>query len=229
MSYGISYITQGQCNFPDIEGEQSSDVVAVSEDINPELIISAYKKGAFPWYLEPESRLFHWFAPAPRCVIRPANVHISKSMHRVLRNNAWRFDENASVIEVVYSCSIAPRRPTFSDGILYANDGTWITDEFIAAYHELDLLGYAKAFSVYENNVLIGGLYGMVINKVFFGESMCSFKPNASKYVLINACAWMQQHGIELIDCQMHNDHLQSMGAEIIPFDTYINLLNELT
>lgn len=187
-------------------------LLAAGGSLRPERLLKAYRNGIFPWYNPGEPVL--WWAPSQRAVIFPHQIHISRSLRRTLRNTPFQFRQNTAFREVMLGCA-APRSPF---------TGTWITPEMITAYCELNRLGYARSIECYLNNKLVGGIYGVQLGHVFFGESMFHTVDNASKAVMVETA---MRDDIELIDCQMPNTHLESMGMTMIPRDDFLALLDK--
>jgi leucyl/phenylalanyl-tRNA--protein transferase len=201
--------------FPDPELAEEDGLLAVGGDLSVERLLLAYQNGIFPWYSEDEPIL--WFSPHERFVLYPAELQISKSMKKVLRLGLFSITQDKSFNDVVEACSSVPRE---------GQDGTWITDDMKAAYARLHQLGYAHSIEVWQNNNLVGGLYGVHAGDVFCGESMFSKVSNASKTALV----WLCQTGLyKLIDCQVHTDHLASMGARMISRKDYMVILHKST
>jgi leucyl/phenylalanyl-tRNA--protein transferase len=188
--------------FPDPELAEPDGLLAIGGDLDPQRLIHAYQEGIFPWFSEDEEMM--WFSPQERCVIFPGKIKVSKSMAALIRKEAFQITFNQDFSNVIRHCAEIERR---------GQDGTWITRGMIAGYSRLYEQGVAQSIEVWEKGILVGGLYGLVINRIFCGESMFSLRPNASKYALIALC----RSGVcKLIDCQIPNDHLRRMGAEII-------------
>ena len=187
-------------------------MLAVGGDLSSERLIHAYSKGIFPWFEDDEPLL--WWSPDPRFVLFPENLKISKSMKQILRKNMFEVTVNKDFKSVIEHCSIAKRE---------GQDGTWITDQMTKAYTKLHQLGYAKSVEVWQNNELVGGLYGVDLgNKVFCGESMFTKVSNASKVGFIT---FVQNSNYKLIDCQVHTKHLESLGAGSIPRTEFLRFL----
>lgn len=204
--------------FPDVELASEEGIVAFGGDLHPERILSAYKQGIFPWFNEGELPI--WWSPNPRCVLFPAQLVIQKSMRPLLNGTSMVFQINKCFKEVMEACK-SIHRP--------GQEGTWITEEVIAAYTELHEMGYGYSFETWQDKELIGGLYGLKIGKVFFGESMFAKKTNASKFAFTKAVQYLQNQGVQLIDCQVHTEHLESLGAEMIARKDFIALIKKWT
>lgn len=192
-----------------------SGLIAVGGDLRVERVWLAYTLGIFPWYNPGEEIL--WWCPDPRFVLFPNKLKISKSMRKILRDENFTFTENKNFREVMEACRDANRRD---------QDGTWITDELVEAFVKLHELGKAKSVEVWQNGELVGGLYGLQIGRVFCGESMFSKVSNASKAGFIYFILKNKQD-IDLIDCQIHSAHLESLGAEMIPKMEYLQILKQ--
>ncbi len=188
--------------------------MAIGGDLSVERILLAYKKGIFPWF---EGNTPLWWSPDPRFVLHPPNLYVSKSMKQVIRSNQFQFTLNQAFKKVIHSCKSQPR-----EGQL----GTWITDEVEAAYTQLHQLGYAHSAECWLNDELVGGLYGIRLGKVFFGESMFSKTSNASKFAFIQYVQQLITEGVQLIDCQVYTSHLESLGAQMIERKDFIRLLS---
>lgn len=200
-------------SFPDVNLATKDGLLAVGGDLSPERLVSAYKKGIFPWYSNEEPIL--WWSPDPRFVLYPDKLKVSKSMRKILRDQPFKVTFNTDFEQVISQCAQHPR---------LGQESTWITDEMKSAYIKLHKLGYAISVEVWQNEELVGGLYGVdVRNGVFSGESMFAKVSNASKYGLIS---FIQQSNYKIIDCQMYSDHLYSLGAHEIDRDTFTNILN---
>lgn len=191
-------------------------LLAIGGDLSSERLLLAYQNGIFPWYNEGEPIL--WHAPNPRFVLFPKKIKISKSMKQVLKKGAFTVQLNTCFEEVLQHCKNAKR---------VGQDGTWITSDIEKAYTALHHQKIAHSIEVFNaSNNLVGGLYGIQLGSVFFGESMFQKESNASKVALIHLA---QNFDLKLIDCQVHTDHLESMGAEEIPLEEFLLLLKEHT
>ena len=205
------YLTK-KIEFPDVSLATKDGLLAVGGDLSIERLVLAYKSGIFPWYEEGEPLL--WWSPDPRFVLFPEKLKVSKSMRSVLNNCNYRVTVNKAFKEVINACAEVKRT---------GQQGTWITDEMIKAYIKLHELGYAKSVEVWEQDELVAGFYGIEINEnVFCGESMFTKKSNASKAGFIT---FVQNTSYQLIDCQIHTTHLESLGAEDIPREDFLKYL----
>ena len=188
-------------------------LLAIGGNLEPETLLSAYRRGIFPWYSEGQPIL--WWSPDPRCVLEPGEVRISRSLARTLKRNRFKVSFNQAFAEVVRGCS-GPRG---------GDTNTWITNEMAAAYNRLHRLGHAISCECWHEGELAGGLYGVVIGRVFFGESMFSRKADASKVALVRLAEMLDKRRFRLIDCQVHSGHLETLGARSMPRDTFIGIL----
>jgi leucyl/phenylalanyl-tRNA--protein transferase len=175
----------------------------------------AYRNGIFPWY---QGEHILWWCPDPRFVLFPDELKVSKSMQSLLKKDRFDFTINKAFKDVIHNCK-QTERP--------GQPGTWITDEVEKAYYKLHKLGYGHSAEAWKDGKLVGGLYGIKLGKVFFGESMFSKKSNASKYAFIKYVQLLKEEGIELIDCQVYTEHLESLGARMIPRQEFIQLLDQ--
>ena len=200
--------------FPNVETANPDGIIAIGGDLSSERLMLAYKSGIFPWYNEGEPII--WYSPDPRMVLYPENLRISKSMRSVLRNKKFRITFNQNFEEVISNCKIINRKD---------QPGTWITDEMQKAYIELHKIGIAKSVEVWQDDELVGGLYGIDLGHIFCGESMFSKVSNASKVAFIFLTKKCEKEKYKLIDCQVYNDHLASLGAEEIPRRKFIKTL----
>ena len=198
--------------FPEPDLAEPDGLLAVGGDLSTPRLLLAYQNGIFPWYSDDTPIL--WYSPHERFALYPQELKISKSMRQVLRSGKFKVTTNTCFAEVIKACSVVPRED---------QDGTWITDDMQAAYIKLHQQGYAHSVEVWEQNELVGGLYGIWVGEVFCGESMFSRVSNASKTALIYLC---QTNRFKLIDCQVHTSHLESMGARMISREQYIAVLH---
>jgi leucyl/phenylalanyl-tRNA--protein transferase len=216
--YFFLHILSHEIVFPPVETADEYGLVAVGGDLSVERLLLAYKNGIFPWYNEDEP--IQWWSLDPRCVLFPSKLKISKSMKQVLQNGRFRFTMNKFFEQVVISCKTVTRKDEM---------GTWINNDIVDAYTNMHQLGYAISGEAWHEGKLVGGLYGIKIGKVFFGESMFSTQSNASKFAFINLIQKLQIQGLELIDCQMKTDHMISLGAEMIARSSFGKLLIDFT
>lgn len=186
-------------------------ILAVGGDLSPERLILAYSNGIFPWYSEGEPII--WHAPNPRFVLNPKDLKISKSMKQVIQKKIFQVSLNQDFDQVIRNCQIVSRR---------GQKDTWITEEMLEAYHRLHDLGLAHSVEVWQDQELVGGLYGVNLGTVFFGESMFHKKSNASKYALIQL---IEAFPFSMIDCQVYTKHLASIGASTLPLSSFTSLL----
>jgi leucyl/phenylalanyl-tRNA---protein transferase len=204
-------------DFPDVNIANENGLIAVGGNLSFGTLINAYTKGIFPWYNPDE--IIQWYCPDPRFVLFPDKIKISHSMRNVLNKHLFKFSVDKAFPQVIKNCRLAKRA---------ADPGTWISDEIEEAYSNLFQKGYAHSAEAWQNNELVGGLYGVLIGKVFFGESMFANKSNASKFAFINWVEVLRKNGIALLDCQVYTPHLESLGAEFISRKEFNILLKEL-
>jgi len=207
----IFQLPENELIFPNPSLAEPDGLLAIGGDLSSDRLILAYENGIFPWFSEEEP--ICWYAPHERCVIYPEKVKISKSMRKIIADQVFTVTMDTAFEEVIVNCAQTPRKD---------QDGTWITTAMQQAYIKLHKEGWAHSVEVWHNGKLTGGLYGIHINNVFCGESMFSLMSNASKTALIWLC---KTNKYNLIDCQVPNDHLLSLGAEMIPRDSYTELL----
>jgi leucyl/phenylalanyl-tRNA--protein transferase len=207
------FVLENELYFPPVDLAEPDGLLAIGGDLSPQRLLLAYKQGIFPWY---EGEYILWWSPDPRFVLFPSRLKISKSMKVLLKKNAFEFTINKSFKEVVRYCK-ETKRP--------GQQGTWITDEVEAAYIRMHELGFAMSAEAWKNGELAGGVYGIKLGKIFFGESMFSKIGNASKYAFIKLVESFQQQEVELIDCQVYTEHLESLGAEMISRKEFIRIV----
>lgn len=199
--------------FPDVEEALEDGLLAIGGDLSIDRLLLAYRSGIFPWYDEDVPL---WWSPDPRFVLFPEELKVSKSMKQVLNRNVFEFRVNTAFRDVITNCSMA-YRPN--------QDGTWINEDIVNAYTQLHQLGYAHSAEAWLNGELAGGLYGIRMGNMFFGESMFSHVSNASKYAFVKYVQWLQQDGVQLVDCQVYTEHLESLGAVMIDRAEFIAML----
>jgi leucyl/phenylalanyl-tRNA--protein transferase len=211
------FLTENQrFKFPPPEKAKHHSVVAWGGNLSPGMLLSAYEQGLFPWYGKDDPVI--WHCPDPRFVVFPEKLHVSRTMQKILRQNVFTVTFDKDFPGVINSCSQV-KRP--------GQNSTWITPDIIEAYTELHRLGWAHSVEAYLEGELAGGCYGVLIGKVFFGESMFHLKPNASKAAFITFARMLFEKGIRLIDCQQQTAHLGSLGAEDISRTKFIALLRD--
>lgn len=199
--------------FPPVTDALDDGLLAIGGDLSQQRLLLAYQKGIFPWY---DGDLPLWWSPDPRFVLFPDELRVSKSMQKLLKKNVFEFSMNKDFAAVIHNCRIAERE---------GQDGTWINDDVERAYIQMHKNGHAISAETWFNNELAGGLYGVIVNNVFCGESMFSKKSNASKFAFIKLIEHLVKQGIELIDCQVYSEHLESLGAREIPREDFIKML----
>ncbi len=199
--------------FPPVDHAEKNGLLAVGGDLSPERLLTSYREGIFPWYADGEPIL--WWSPDPRFVLFPAELHVSRSMKQFLKKGTVRITFDRAFRKVISAC----RKPR------PGQNGTWITREMLEAYCALHDLGYAHSVEVWQETRLAGGLYGISLGRAFFGESMFSAIPNASKAALITLVENLGRRGFDLIDCQVETAHLAGLGARPIPRSEFGALL----
>ena len=209
----IFQLADNEIIFPDPSLAEEDGLLAIGGDLSTERLLLAYHNGIFPWYGTDEP--ICWYAPHERCVIFPKDIHISKSMQKLMDQNNFSITTDTAFEKVIGQCKNIPRKD---------QPGTWITDEMETAYIKLHEAGIAHSIEVWQDDELAGGIYGLQINKAFCGESMFSKRPNASKAAMIWLC---KSKRYSLIDCQVPNDHLMRMGAVMISRKEYMKILDD--
>ena len=202
--------------FPDVEFalREPNGLLAVGGDLSPARLLRAYRHGIFPWYSEDQPIL--WWSPDPRSVLYPERLKVSRSLRKTLRRNIFTVTADTSFRRVIGHCA-APRR---------GGSGTWLTGEMVEAYCRLYTMGYAHSVESWCAGELAGGIYGLSLGRIFFGESMFSLRSNASKVAFVHMVEHLKKWGYVLIDCQVESAHLASLGAETIPRRDFIDILN---
>ena len=203
--------------FPPTHAADADGLLAYGGDLTPARLLAAYRRGIFPWFSHDEPPL--WWSPDPRCVLFPDELRVSHSMRSLLRKSTFEFRVDTAGPAVIAACARTPRP---------GQDGTWITPAVGAAYTELYQRGHVHSAEAWQDGHLVGGLYGVQLGRVFFGESMFSHVPNASKFALIRWVTELQGQGIQLIDCQQATTHLLSLGARLIGRSDFEARLAEL-
>lgn len=215
----LPWLEPNSIDFPCVEQalQDPNGLLAVGGNLTQKTLLAAYRQGIFPWFEADQPIL--WWSPSPRLVVFPNELHVSKSMRKTIKKTCFHITTDQCFVQVMRSCA-APRAD---------QDGTWITDDMLAAYTQLHKAGAAHSIEVWEHNELVGGLYGIALGKVFFGESMFSRRSNASKLGFISLVSSLKKSGYALIDCQVHSDHLSSLGAREIDRAEFCNLLERNT
>ncbi len=210
------YILSEDIIFPPIHLANDDGLLAIGGDLSIERLELAYKSGIFPWYNQGEPII--WYSPNPRMVLFPKDLKISKSMRKILRNNELKITFNQNFSEVILNCKSMVRE---------GQVGTWITNEMQQAYIKLHEKGIAKSVEVWQNHELVGGLYGIDLGNVFCGESMFSKISNTSKLAFIFLAQKLEREHYKLIDCQVYNKHLASLGAKEISREEFLKYLKK--
>ena len=215
----IPWLDEDNPKFPDIDKALSDPdgLLAAGGNLDSTTLINAYQRGIFPWYSEPDPVL--WWSPNPRCILKPDQVHISKSMKKVLRQQTFTLSWDTAFDEVIRACAAARA---------YTEE-TWITDDMLNAYQNLHDQGIAHSLEVWQEDKLVGGLYGLAIGAVFFGESMFSNTNNSSKFAFIKLCEQLEKAEFALIDCQVESEHLTRLGAYTIARQDFKRQLDAAT
>ena len=210
------HILNNNIIFPEVSQADENGILALGGDLSVERLLCAYRNGIFPWYNEDEPII--WWSPDPRCVLFPDKLRVTKSMKQVLQNGRFRFTMNKAFSKVINACKTVDRK----DGM-----GTWINQDIVDAYTKLHEAGSALSAETWREGKLVGGLYGIKIGNVFFGESMFSTESNASKFAFINLVSQLKKNGLQLIDCQQKTEHLMSLGAEMVTRSDFIQLIHK--
>ena len=203
--------------FPPVEEAMEDGLLAMGGDMSVNRLLLAYKHGIFPWY---DGEVPLWWSPDPRFVLFPDELKVSKSMEALIKKKHFHFTTNTCFAEVIRSCKQLQRK---------GQDGTWITDELEMNFIELHKLGFAHSAEAWLDGELVGGLYGIRMGKLFFGESMFSKQSNASKFAFIRFMRELKKENVFLIDCQVYTEHLESLGARMIGRKDFIDILTQYT
>lgn len=209
------YLLTDDLVFPDPNQSDESGLLAVGGDLRADRLLLAYEQGIFPWYSDDQPLM--WWSPDPRCVLRPKRVRISKSMKAVMKKKRFRITVDTCFEDVMTACMKAKRD----------DDGTWINPELVASYTELHRLGVGHSVEVWEEDELVGGLYGLSLGDMFFGESMFTSVSNASKLAFIHLCRGLEEWGFSWIDCQIENPHLTTLGAVTMERSKFLEHLRQ--
>lgn len=218
MDAPLPWLDEDDLWFPDPATalQHPNGLLAVGGDLRPERLLQAYRLGIFPWFEADQPPL--WWSPNPRMVLFPHELHVSRSMRKFLRQHPYTLRSDSHFAGVMNACAGARR----------GSSGTWISERMVEAYQHLHLLGHAHCVEVWEGSTLVGGLYGIAMGEVFFGESMFSHRPNVSKLALIDLAARLATAGYRVVDCQVANPHLESLGARNIARDEFRRLLPDI-
>ena len=208
------YFLSKELYFPPVDETSIEGVLAIGGDLSAERLLLAYRSGIFPWFNEDEPIL--WWSPPERMVVDPLTYKISKSIRNLLNQNKFQVTFNQNFREVITNCQQVERKE---------QNGTWITEDIIESYTKLHEMGIAKSVEVWQNDELVGGLYGIDLGHIFCGESMFSKVPNASKIAFVTLMKDLKERNYKLLDCQVHNNHLQKMGAFEVSRETFMKVL----
>ena len=209
------FVIDSELYFPPPHLAEPDGLLAIGGDLSPERLLLAYRNGIFPWY---EGEHILWWSPDPRFVLFPGELKVSRTIKRLKKKNAFVFTVNKSFAEVIRHCRKITRP---------GQEGTWITEEMEKAFNRMYERGYAHSAEVWMDNELVGGLYGIRLGNVFFGESMFSRISNASRFAFVQYVELLQSEGVRLIDCQVYTEYLESMGARMISGKEFMAYLEE--
>lgn len=208
------YFLSKELFFPPVEEASYEGVLAIGGDLSVERVLLAYRNGIFPWFNEDEPIL--WWAPPERMVVAPSIYKVSKSIRNLLNQNKFKVTFNQNFNDVILGCQQIDRP---------GQDGTWLSDDFVESYTKLHEMGIAKSVEVWQDDKLVGGLYGVDLGHIFCGESMFSKVPNASKIAFVTLIKSLKEDNYKLLDCQVHNDHLEKLGAIEISREVFMRVL----
>ncbi|MDP4131263.1 MAG: leucyl/phenylalanyl-tRNA--protein transferase [Bacteroidota bacterium] len=211
------YILDRDLVFPPVNLADEDGLLAIGGDLSMERLLLAYRNGIFPWY---ENKYILWWCPDPRFVLFPQELKVSNSMKQILKKGDLEFSVNRNFRAVIGECKSISR---------HDQEGTWITEDMQNAYINLHRHGYAHSAEAWQNGELVGGLYGIRLGNMFFGESMFSKRSNASKFAFIKYVQQLQSEGVRIIDCQVYTAHLESLGARMIPRVEFLEYVDQLT
>jgi leucyl/phenylalanyl-tRNA--protein transferase len=209
------YFLTKELYFPPVEEASFEGILAVGGDLSTERLMLAYRSGVFPWFSDDEPIL--WWSPSERMVVDPQNYKVSKSIRNIVNRDLFKITMNNDFEAVIYNCKKIQRKGQID---------TWITDDIIESYTKLHQLGKAISFEVWQNDELVGGLYGVDLGHVFCGESMFSKVSNASKVAFVKLVEYLKVNNYVLLDCQLHNDYLEQLGAFEISRNAFMRILN---
>ncbi len=210
----VFFLERGDLVFPPVDTAEPDGLLALTRDLTPERIIAAYARGIFPWY--EQDGLFFWYSPHPRMVLFPTELRVHKSMRSIFNQNKFCYTLDTAFEQVIEGCAHSLRK---------SQSGTWISPRFIEVYTALHREGLAHSVEVWQGNALVGGLYGISLGRVFFGESMFTRISNASKAGFIALVRALEQSGFDLVDCQQASAHLKSLGGRTISRAEFAQLL----
>jgi len=213
----IFQLKDDDCRFPSVDYANEDGLLAIGGDLSPERLLTAYANGIFPWYNEDEPIL--WWSLDPRLIIRPGEMKVSKSLRHTLKSQKFEVKIDTNFRKVMLQCAQTPRK---------GQDGTWILDDMVEAYCRLHELGLAHSFETYQDETLVGGLYGISIGQAFFGESMFHNVSDASKVAFFHLHWFLHENGFKLIDCQQETSHLKSLGAYTVSRRAFVQELRQL-
>lgn len=199
--------------FPPAEDALEDGLLALGADLSTDRLLLAYRNGIFPWF---DDEVPMWWCPDPRFVLYPNELKVSKSMKQVMKKGSFEFRINTAFKKVIANCKAVERE---------GQDGTWITDEVEGAYTQMHQLGYAHSAEAWLDSELVGGLYGIRLGNIFFGESMFTHVSNASKFAFIKYIEQLKAEGVVLIDCQVYTEHLESLGARMVSRSLFLEIL----
>jgi len=216
---GIVAAIESGCDFPPLQDAltEPNGLLAIGGDLSVEMLLKAYKQGIFPWFSDDEPIL--WWSPNPRMVLYPSALKIARSLAKTLKNTRFTVKFNTAFREVITACSLTNRAH---------QAGTWITQDIIEAYCRLHDAGLAISTEAWDGDTLVGGCYGVLLNRMFFGESMFHHQTDASKIAFVHLVEYLRNLNVGMIDCQMNTKHLASFGAAEIPREVFSNTLNQL-
>ena len=211
----VFLLSEESVAFPPVYLSEAGGLLAVGGDLSVPRLVEAYRHGIFPWYDSGSPVL--WWSPHPRCVLLPENLHISKSLNKILTCAQFDFTVDKAFADVIRLCALV-KRPR--------QDGTWIVPEMLQAYTDMHRAGYAHSIEVWENGKLVGGLYGIILGRIFFGESMFHLRPNASKAALVWWVHKLRSLDFMIIDCQQATEHMLRFGAQLMDRKEFIRILD---
>lgn len=211
----ITFLPENVTEFPPLNSalEQPSGLLAIGGNLKIDTLLMAYKQGIFPWFNDGDPIL--WWSPSPRMVFIPGELHISRTLRRLLKKSIYQVTIDHAFSTVINSCA----------GLRRDSEGTWITSDMIDAYIALHNAGYAHSVEIWRTGKLVGGLYGVALGKVFYAESMFSMESSTSKIAMTALSDQLFRWQFELVDCQVYSAHLESMGARLMPRDQFIDYL----